>query len=64
MVSKIKLLRDIRRFCLECSNGSYIEVKECVISKCILYPYRFGKDPESLTKELNHKNDAKKDSMR
>jgi hypothetical protein len=30
---------------LECSNGSPLEVKECPIDDCPIYPYRLGKNP-------------------
>lgn len=35
----------IRKYCLECCNGSSNEVKECGIEKCPLHFYRFGKIP-------------------
>lgn len=35
----------IRAKCIECSNGSLIEVAECTIEKCALHPFRMGKDP-------------------
>ena len=38
-------VKAIRAKCLECSNDSTIEVKECNIKNCALYPFRFGKNP-------------------
>lgn len=35
----------IREKCLECSCGSANEVRQCVITDCALYPFRFGKNP-------------------
>ncbi len=35
----------IRAKCLDCSGGSTLEVKECPIAECPLYPWRFGKNP-------------------
>ena len=35
----------IRAKCLECSCGNPVEVRECLIDKCALYPFRFGKRP-------------------
>ena len=39
-------IQAIRKHCLECSSGSSHEVKNCVITNCPLYPYRFGKNPQ------------------
>jgi hypothetical protein len=38
-------IRSIRRKCLDCSGGSYSEVRDCQIVDCELHPYRFGKRP-------------------
>ena len=38
-------LRTIRLKCLDCSCGSAFEVKLCPVINCVLYPYRFGKNP-------------------
>lgn len=38
-------LRAIRRKCLDCSGGSTLEVKECVMNQCALWPFRFGRNP-------------------
>jgi hypothetical protein len=38
-------LQAIRKHCLDCSGGSYSEVKLCVINDCRLYPYRMGHNP-------------------
>jgi hypothetical protein len=35
----------IRAYCIECSNGSQKEVRECVMPDCPLYDYRMGKNP-------------------
>lgn len=39
-------LKAIRKHCLECSGGSWNEVKLCVIPTCPLYRYRFGHNPK------------------
>jgi hypothetical protein len=64
MTTKSELLQVIRKQCLNCVSGSYSEVENCtsgsnssVYSACILYPYRFGVDPEEAS-------DAKKESAR
>jgi len=38
-------LKAIRRKCLECSNFSHHQVRNCPIETCPLYPFRFGKNP-------------------
>jgi len=38
-------VKAIRAKCLDCSAGSFHEVKECVIPDCPLYPFRLGKNP-------------------
>ena len=48
-------LKAIRTHCLECSCGSSLEVKECVIKSCALYPYRLGKRPATVEKEAAKK---------
>ena len=35
----------IRAKCLECSNGSFLEVRECPIKSCPLWALRSGKRP-------------------
>lgn len=46
-------MKAIRQKCLECSCGSPTEVKECKVTKCPLYEFRFGKNPnrKKLTDE-------------
>ena len=34
----------IRAKCLDCAAGSALEVRECPIDGCPLYPYRLGKN--------------------
>jgi len=43
--SELNPLKAIRKNCLACSGGSAVEVKECTITTCPLYPFRFGKNP-------------------
>ena len=35
----------MRKFCLECMGGSKEAVKECSTIDCLIYPFRFGKNP-------------------
>jgi hypothetical protein len=39
----------MRAKCLDCSAGSYNEVKLCPMDDCPLYPYRFGHRPARST---------------
>jgi len=43
---KITPLKVIRRKCLDCTAGSYKEIRDCLIPDCALYPYRMGKRPK------------------
>lgn len=55
---KLTFAKAIRRYCLECSNQSPSEVRECPIPDCPLYQFRFGKNPnrKGIGPRLN-KND-------
>ena len=47
MAKKLKTpIKAIRELCIDCSGGSYKEVKYCVIQNCPVYPYRMGKRPK------------------
>lgn len=39
-------IKSIRAKCIECSAGSFIEVKMCPVIKCPLHPYRLGHRPK------------------
>ena len=43
--NKITPLKAIRRKCLDCSNFQPSEVRECEITDCPLFNYRFGTNP-------------------
>ena len=45
-------VKAIREFCLECSNNSSQEVKECPRTVCPLYAFRFGKNPYRQRREM------------
>lgn len=45
-------LKAIRLKCLDCCNDGYDAVKFCTVYGCTLWPYRFGKRPQSVAKEL------------
>lgn len=38
-------LKAIRKFCLQCGDGTRIDVQKCNITRCPLYEYRFGVMP-------------------
>jgi hypothetical protein len=38
-------LKAIRRKCIECSGENPKEVAECCSTTCLLWPFRFGKNP-------------------
>ena len=42
-------LKAIRLKCLDCSNGSFNEVRLCPCIECTLHPYRMGKRPKKYT---------------
>lgn len=46
----------IRKFCLDCMNGSAPLVRECENAECSLHPYRFGKNPARTGKGYFAKN--------
>jgi hypothetical protein len=45
MTTKADILQAIRNKCLDCSCHQPREVRECPVSACDLWPYRFGSDP-------------------
>jgi hypothetical protein len=46
IMNKVTPLRAIREYCLECSNNSFVEVKNCPVRDCPLYLYRLGRNPK------------------
>lgn len=42
MYGKLTPIQAIRKKCLECSNGQYAEIRECLIETCPLYNFRTG----------------------
>lgn len=46
-------VKAIRAYCIECSNGSTAEIKDCPVYKCPLYPFRFGKNPYRQRREMS-----------
>jgi hypothetical protein len=61
---KRPLLKAVRAKCLDCSGGSRVEVRDCPITKCDLYPFRLGKnlwrpDPSEAVREVRRRNAGK-----
>jgi hypothetical protein len=46
MTTKAAVLHAIRNKCLDCSCYQPVEVRECPVTTCGLWPYRFGMDPD------------------
>lgn len=45
MTTKAAILHAIRHKCLDCAVHQPIEVRECPVTRCTLWPFRFGMDP-------------------
>ena len=45
---KLTPLKAIRQKCIECSGGSFKEVRECQHDDCSLFNNRFGKGREQI----------------
>ena len=44
-MNKTTPLKAIRKKCLDCSCDCKLEVRECPVIDCPIYPYRLGKNP-------------------
>lgn len=47
---KLTPMKAIRAKCLDCSSGSFKEVRGCPVTDCSLWQLRFGKRPETVRK--------------
>ena len=45
MTTKAGILQAMRRKCLDCCCGQPSEVRQCRLTACALWPFRFGSDP-------------------
>ena len=50
MAIRMTPMASIRAKCRNCSCGSTMEIKNCLCADCALWPYRFGKRPETVAK--------------
>ena len=48
MIKTLTPLKAIHQKCLECSAGQVNEVRQCAVTDCALYPYRFGHLPAEM----------------
>lgn len=46
MTTKAAILQAIRQKCLDCSCYQPAEVRNCHLTRCDLWPFRMGRDPE------------------
>ena len=49
-------LKAIREKCLDCCCGSHYEVKSCTAIKCPIYPFRMGKNPFRVKREISEEH--------
>lgn len=53
MSTQTNPVKAIREKCLDCCCGSYIEVTNCTVTKCALYPFRLGKNPYRQRRKIS-----------
>ena len=46
------MARAIKEKCLDCCGGVRVEVRDCTMVNCPLFPYRFGKNPKAAINSL------------
>lgn len=46
-VDKVSFAKAIREKCMNCCAGNDAEVRKCELTRCPLFPYRFGCSPDS-----------------
>ena len=42
-------IKAISKKCLDCTCGQLVEIRECPVINCSLYPYRMGRRPDQAT---------------
>jgi hypothetical protein len=50
---EIRRHSDLCKHCLDCSSGSKVEVRQCAIIDCPLWPYRMGRNPHNPRRGRN-----------
>lgn len=53
MTTKAEILKAIRHNCLECVGDSPSLVRDCIVKRCKMFPYRMGTDPNPARKKTN-----------
>ena len=53
MEYKTNPVKAIREKCIDCCCGSTVEVKECTVVSCPIYPFRLGKNPFRQKREMS-----------
>lgn len=48
-------LKAIRKACLDCCWDKSQDVRECAVTTCVLFPYRFGCNPKTYIKRQKMK---------
>jgi hypothetical protein len=56
----LRPMRAMREKCLDCCCGQVAMVRDCHITGCAIWPYRFGKSPNRKGKPGRPLNDALK----
>ena len=51
MTKRLRPLKAIRAYCIDCGSGSFKEVKLCPIEDCPLWVYRTGRNPQGKKME-------------
>lgn len=65
MEYKTNPVKAIREKCLDCCCGSTLEVKECTVETCPIYPFRLGKNPFRQKREMSEEQkQAVRDRLR
>lgn len=52
-------MKAIRAKCLDCSCNQIVEVRECPVKKCPLWPYRMGMHPDTAEKRAKKREEKK-----
>lgn len=51
-IKQPSMAKAIRQYCIACGGGQPVEVRDCVLTRCPLFPYRFGCNPKSAENRL------------
>ena len=44
---KVSMAKAVREYCLQCGGGQPVEVRDCRVTDCPLFAYRFGRNPKA-----------------